>query len=239
MKRKPFILMVLCFMLLCTVALSACNGSEGATKDEVNTQVTTTAQATTATPTTQATEETTAEKTTEENATEKVTAEASKNTVNDNGNSQQSGGPADKVENTKTATVNVGGKDYTVNVGDRIVYTYYLKTPKAIENVQATLTYDNSVLWLRQSSSKEMFPTLSGTIYNANITGTILFNASEPMEGYDFTSKNALVRLEFDVAKEGYTSIATAIEFMDEIGGEPYVSNFSIVGNITSQETLS
>ncbi len=234
MKRKPFVLLALCLMLLCTVTLSACKGSEGATKDEADTQVTTTAQSTTVATTTQATEETTAEK-----ATEAVTTEASKETDNGSGNSQQSGGPADKVENTKTATVNVGGKDYTVNVGDKIVYTYYLKTPKAIENVQATLTYDDSVLKLRQSSSKEMFPTLSGTIYNANVTGTVLFNASEPMEGYDFTSKSALVRLEFDVTKEGYASIATAIEFMDEIGGESYVSNFSIVGDITSQETLS
>ena len=44
---------------------------------------------------------------------------------------------------------------------------------------------------------------------------------------------------EFDVAKEGYTSIATAIEFMDELGGNAYINNYKILGDITCQETIS
>ncbi len=224
MKRKLLSLIGICLVLVCTCVFTACKNTEGTTPDEAVTQSAQVSTTDVTDSTTQPASSETAGRATEakEEYTEAV-----------------QGKPADREEKGKTATVNVGGKDYTVNVGDRIVYTCYLTAPKEIENIQATLTYDDSVLWLRQSSSKEMFPTLSGTIYNANVTGTILFNASEPMEGFDFTGKEALIRLNFDVAKEGYTAIATAIEFMDEIGGTPYIENFNIVGNITLDETLS
>lgn len=231
MKRKPFIILSLCFLLVCTTLLCACKGESGATADEAATEKTTVSQSVT---------ETEIAQTTTENVTTTATEnETSAEKANGDNSYIADAGPADRVETRKTATINTGGKDYTVNVGDRIIYTCYLTTPNPIENIQATLTYDDSVLWLRQSSSKEMFPTLSGTIYNANITGTILFNASEPVEGYDFTEKGTLVRLEFDVAKEGYTSIATAIEFMDELGGNAYINNYKILGDITCQETIS
>lgn len=242
--KKIIAMALLCVMILTLCVFTGCKGSEGATPDEAstNTQVTETT-----TETTQTEAETTATEavTTEAKEENKPQPEKTKPAQNeqtvrpDDGGNSVSGKPADRVESDKTATITVGGKDYTVNVGDRVVYTCYLKTPKAIENIQATLTYDDSVLWLRQGKAKEMFPNLSGTIYNANITGTVLFNATEPMEGYDFTGKGVLVTLNFDVAKEGKTEIATAIEFMDELGGNSYVDNFSIVGNITITETLS
>ena len=242
--KKFFAITLLCVMIAGLCVFTGCKGSEGATADEI--AISTTVADTTEEITTQTESETT--------AAEKATTEAKENTPipqktkpvqneqqirPDDGGNSVSGKPADREESDKTATITVGGKAYTVNVGDRVVYTCYLKTPKAIENIQASLSYDDSVLWLRQGKSKEMFPNLSGTIYNANMTGTVLFNASEPMEGYDFTGKGVLVTLNFDVAKEGNTEIATAIEFMDEIGGNSYVDNFSIVGNITITETLS
>ncbi|MBQ7999791.1 MAG: hypothetical protein IJ298_01065 [Ruminococcus sp.] len=236
MKKKVWIALCLCLVLVCTAALSACKGAEGATQDEVSTSSATSAvQTSTAIVTTATVNDTKAATTASEDAQQTETD-------SDNGNSSDnvlSGAPADRVENTKTSTVNVGGKDYKVTVGDSITYTCYLTTPKAIENIQASLSYDDTVLKLVKSSSKEMFPTLSGTIYNTNLSGGVLFNASEPMEGYDFTAKQVLVQLKFQVIKDGYTSIATAIEFMDEIGGEAYVSNYKITGDITVSEALS
>ncbi len=225
MKKKSLGLTGLCLLLVCTCFFTACKSTEGSTPDEAVTQITQ-GSSTDAINST-ANVPTSAETTVSATPTEKEDTQT------------MQGMPADRDESTKTATINVGGKDYTVNVGDRIVYTCYLTTPKKIENIQATLTYDDSVLWLRQSSSEEMFPMFSSIVYNANVTGRILFNASNPVSGFNFTDKGVVVRLNFDVAKEGYTSIATAIEFMDEIGGTPYIENFNIVGNITIEEALS
>ena len=238
--KKIIAFTLLCVMITSLGIFTGCKGSEGATPDEVSTAVvteTTTEAQTTAANTAASTTEAEVKET--EPKPQKTTPAQNSQSDNNDDSDSVSGKPADRNEKSETATITVGGKNYTVNVGDRIVYTCYLKTPKPIENIQATLTYDDSVLWLRQGKSKEMFPNLSGTIYNANITGTILFNATEPMEGYDFTSKGVLVTLNFDVAKSGSTEIATAIEFMDEIGGNSYVDNFSIVGNITITETIS
>lgn len=223
MKRKLWII-CLCFILVSLSVLTACKGTEGTTPDEAT--VTTTEATQNVTSDTQA--DTTSIETTAE------TTEATTETEEDTPVAR----PADRDETPKYATINVGGSDHTVKVGDRVIYTCYLKTPKAIENIQASLTYDDTILWFRHTSDTEMFPNLGSVIYNANITGKVLFNASN-VSGYDFTGNNTLIRLEFDVAKEGYTSIATAIEFMDEKGGNSYIDNFNIIGDITITETLS
>lgn len=236
MKRKVWIALCLCLVLVCMASLSACRGTDGATQDEVSTSTETTA---TQTQTSTASVTTATDKNTATAETIMNTASQSDADSDNSNDNQISGAPADRVETAKTATVNVGSKDYKVNVGDNITYTCYLTTPKAIENIQASLSYGDDVLKLVKSSSKEMFPTLSGAIYNTSLSGGVLFNASEPMEGYDFTTKQVLVELKFQVVKEGYTSVATAIEFMDEIGGAAYISNYKITGDITVSEALS
>lgn len=224
MKRN-FMLLFLCVMLAVISTLAACKGTEGTTPDEVITSSTETTQNTTVVTEADTTATTATSEATNPESIQQEDAPVTK--------------PVDRDEKPKYATVSVGGTDYTVKVGDRIIYTCYLKTPSAIENIQASVTYDDTALWFRQTSSKEMFPTTSGTIYNTNVTGSVLFNASEPIDGFDFTGNSTLVQLEFDVAKEGYSAIATAIEFMDELGGNPYINNFDIIGNITITETLS
>ncbi|MBQ2943133.1 MAG: hypothetical protein IJD93_00325 [Ruminococcus sp.] len=223
MKRNLW-LVCLCLLLAILGTLTGCKGTEGTTPDEAVTTVT------------DATKTLTSD-TQEITTTPETTAEVTESTEKVDNNTPVAK-PVDRDETPKYATVNVGGQEHSVKVGDRIVYTCYLKTPKAIENIQASLTYDDSILWFRHTSDSEMFPNLGSVIYNANITGRVLFNASN-VAGYNFTDNNTLITLEFDVAKEGYTSIATAIEFMDEKGGNPYIDNFNVIGDVTITETLS
>ncbi len=141
--------------------------------------------------------------------------------------------------NKKPCTITVGDKDYTTYIGDTVTYTFYLKTQKKIENVQASLTYDSTVLELNETTAVEMFPVLgTSCVYNCSLTDTIKFNASN-LSGYDFTSEEVLISVSFKVLKSGYTSVNTAIEYMDEKGGDSYIDKYMIVGDITLREALS
>ncbi len=177
------------------------------------------------------------------NPTEEVTHILSDDTAED---PQENGGDTtdSNVQNApqhteKPCTITVGETDYTASVGDVVTYKFTLKTPEKIENVQAILSYDSATLMLQESNATSMFPVLgSSCVYNSGLSNTIKFNASN-ISGYDFTDEDVLVTVSFKVLRGGSTSINTAIEFMDEKGGEAYIDNFNIIGNITLKETLS
>ncbi|MGN0453408.1 MAG: hypothetical protein ACI4GZ_06400 [Ruminococcus sp.] len=254
MKRKRTLALILALTAVCAVFLTACQSD----KDKPNNETSTSAAASDA--------DLTAVSSAEAAATASATDEEQNNNSSNSGSSHyvnrpdsgsdansgaNSGANADSsdqavsddvngpVSNATHCTITVGNKGYKTELGDTVTYTYYLETPKMIENVQAQTTYTSSLLKLKSTEKDNLFPVLgSSTVFNLHSdVSTIKFNASN-ISGYDFTQKGVLITLKFEVVGKGGASIATAIEIMDEIGGEPYIDHFLTKGDIKCEELL-
>lgn len=239
MKYKKSTLIILSLVFICMLMLTACNGRSDTHTDlnepaaDVSTAPTTAAIASGNTkPSTESASE---NETYPDAAFEKP--ENNHYTGNTSNNTSSNGQGV--INTPKRCTVTVGTKGYVADVGDVITYTCYLKTPAAIEDVQASAYYDSSMLKLKSSDASDIFPVLGGsTVFNAEEKGTVRFNACN-LRGFDFTAKGKLIELKFEVIGNGGTSITTSIEFMDEKGGVAYVDNYAIIGNITLEELLT
>lgn len=135
-------------------------------------------------------------------------------------------------------TVNVDGKAYTAYIGDTVNYVFYLKTPEALEDFQATTNYDSSMLELVKTSTAEMFPIAGeGVVCNTDMPNTIKFNAVN-LSGMDFRGGGNLISLKFRILDSGSVAISTTLEYMDSVKSEPYVSDYRIVGDIEYSEEI-
>ncbi len=271
MKLKKFTALCLCAVLLGSTALTACKKSEpaSATADEVSTtatqatqaettQFTTTAQEETEPPTTGAptTEPETKAPSKADSASNSNSADSSNKPQNNSSSSGNSGSAENKPV---TCVITVDGKDHKVQLEDTLTYTFYLKTPKKIENVQATLNYPGTTLELLdtvlvtdleevsdkgtleklQKEQEEVFPVLkTSVIYNAFNHNIIKFNATN-ISGFDFTKGDYLIKLRFKVISGINGAVSAKIEYMDEVGGNPYVDNFKISKDVEIKEELT
>ncbi len=151
------------------------------------------------------------------------------------GGDSGSGGP---VSSKERLTVTAGTNGYAFDVGSTITYTFDMQTPKAIEDVQAMVSYDSAYLKLKSTDANKMFPVLgTSTIYNANIQNAVKFNAVN-IQGFDFTSKSTLITLQFEIIASGSTAVNTAVEVMTEKGGAPYVENYVKSEGVTFEEYI-
>lgn len=244
MKKNMGLMSILLVLAFFVSMLTACNaGTKSATPDEV---ATTPAAETT----TEAIETTTAAPVATAPSTSKPQNQTSGGSSGGSGHSggNSSGGSTQKPTNPGTnvngepvgpapakCTVTVGSKGYTAELGETFTYVCKLKTPKKIEDIQATLTYDSTMLELIDVK----FPVMGDTpIYNTNLYNEIKFNAIN-LRGFDFTKENDLVTVEFKVIKKGGTAIATAIEVMSEVGtGNAYVNNYVFAEGVVVKETI-
>lgn len=244
MKKNLGLMSILLVLAFFVSMLTACNaGTKNATPDEVAT----TAAAET---TTEAIETTTAAPVATAPPTSKPQSQTSGGSSGGSGHTggNSSGGSTQKPTNPGTdvngepvgpaptkCTVTVGSKGYTAELGETFTYVCKLKTPKKIEDIQATLTYDSAMLELIDVK----FPVMGDTpIYNTNLYNEIKFNAIN-LRGFDFTKENDLVTVEFKVIKKGGTAIATAIEVMSEVGtGNAYVNNYVFAEGVAVKETI-
>jgi len=138
----------------------------------------------------------------------------------------------------KYCNIIVDEETYTVMVGDTIDYVFNLKTPEALEDFQATTNYDGGMLELADADTATMFPVAgSGVICNTDIQNTIKYNAVN-ITGMDFTEGGIFVTFRFTVLDEGNTAISTTLEYMDSVKGEPYVSDYKIVGDFQYSEEI-
>ncbi|MBR3988072.1 MAG: hypothetical protein IKK10_02075 [Clostridia bacterium] len=97
-------------------------------------------------------------------------------------------------------------------------YYVYMKTPEKIENIQAIVTYDESVLEFVSCS----FPNIQEPTYNPAGDGNIYFNASNVTDGMDFTKEAVLVQVEFKIIADAEVKAGIVIEEMTEFFGESY-----------------
>ncbi|MBR3988204.1 MAG: hypothetical protein IKK10_02755 [Clostridia bacterium] len=232
MNRRKIIALVCCGAIALSVILGGC-GKSDSTPDEVETtpavstevSVTTTAPATKAPKTEEITKAHT-EAQTQAQQEEVFIPDYNYDVEDDYDNSDE------------PCTVNVDGKTYTCYIGDVVNYVFYLKTPEALEDFQATTNYDSSTLELIESSAKEMFPVAGEiVIYNTDILNSVKFNAVN-LNGMDFTNGGNLVSLKFKVIDSGSAAISTTLEYMDSVKSEPYVNDFRIVGDIKYSEEI-
>ena len=231
MNRRKIIALVCSLAIVVSLGLSGCGKSES-TPDEADTipETLTSALVTSTAPEkeTKATESAT--KATEDNITEDPVEGIYIPDYNYE---------TEQDDNSyEPCTVNVDGKAYTCYIGDTINYVFYLKTPEALEDFQATTNYDSSMLELIDTSAKEMFPVAGDiVIYNTDILNSIKFNAVN-LNGMDFSSGGHLISLKFKVLDSGSAAISTTLEYMDSVKSEPYVNDFRIVGDITYSEEI-
>lgn len=227
MKKSRKILCILCVFAALCLMLTGCKVGTGSTPDEIPTTEGSTSDTTLAT----------VAEPSEDIQTDVPENQGGQTSSNENsGNNPGDGGPVSS--NTDRLTITTGNKGYAFDVGSVVTYTFSMQTPKKIEDVQAVVSYDSAYLKLKSADVTKMFPVLGGsTIYNTNIQNTVKFNAVN-IQGFDFTSKNALVTLQFEIIGKGATSVNTAVEVMTEKGGAPYVENFIIADGVTFEQTI-
>ncbi|MDO5124298.1 MAG: hypothetical protein Q4D44_06500 [Eubacteriales bacterium] len=242
MKKSKFLALVLVSVLVCSCVLTACNKQQE-----------TPTNGTTATQTVSPTDENTTDNPDAQAETGKPNSGSSTQNSGNNTSNQGNNASIEEEEgipgvtagkptsdtgstaNPTRCTITAGTQGYTKNVGETFTYTCNMKTPKKIEDVQATLTYDGTMLRLISVS----FPvTDSATVYNENIQNEVKFNAVN-LQGFDFTKKGGcLVTAQFEVLKKGGTSISTAVEVMSEVGtGNAYVTNYKLADGVKITES--
>ncbi len=245
MKSQKVLAFCLCILILCSLILAACG------KDK-NTQTTTADEVKITTETaandsyeniTESSEKviTTAPATitisTEVSTTvpEKTTAAPKDEKPQQNNNS--SAGPVESKP--MTCTITVDEKDYTVEKDSIVTYTYYLKTPKMIENVQASVIYTPNCLQLIEEDIEKNLPIVhNGAIINIGNPGVVNYNSIN-LSGFDFREEGVLVTLKFKVIFGGTGAIANSIAFMDEKGAEvAYVDNYKMSKDIKVREEI-
>lgn len=249
MKKNLGLMSILLVLVLSVSLLTACNaGTKSSTPDEVTT--TAAAETTTEAIATDTTAPaTTAPSTSKpQNQTSGGSSDSSGHSGGNSSGGNSSGGSTQKPTNPginvngepvgpapAKCTVTVGSKGYTAELGETFTYVCKLQTPKKIEDIQATLTYDSAMLELVDVK----FPVMGDTpIYNTNLYNEIKFNAIN-LRGFDFTKENDLVTVEFKVIKKGGTAIATAIEVMSEVGtGNAYVNNYVFAEGVEVKEVI-
>lgn len=249
MKSKSIFVFCLCLLLCCSLFLTACNKEYSSQKASADTVTTTSAVSTedeamqliTGIETTSEVSTSTEAPTTEAQTTvpKKTTAPQKQETPqqNNDGGNNSSAGPVDSKP--MTCTITVGEKDLKAEYGDVLTYTYYLKTPKMIENVQAAVNYTPNCLQLIDDKIETTLPVIhSGAIINTENQGVVKYNAIN-ISGFDFREEGVLITLRFKVIFGGSGAIVNAIEFMDEKGAEvAYVDNFKISDKIKIREEL-
>ena len=145
------------------------------------------------------------------------------NNNNENSSNNNSGG---NNSNNASGTLKIDGKNYTV--GDTIVCTLSIKTPDLIENFQGQIHYDTK--YLECNKARFIGEARGGSVLNYKTNpGTIKFNGSSGVSGYDYTDGGAMMEITYTV-KAGGSSTPTAtweiVRKLSESGsGMNYISN--------------
>lgn len=115
-------------------------------------------------------------------------------------------------EEIPVTTLVVDGTEY--NVGDTFRFNIDLETLRWILNAQYTMNFDASKLQIKSVE----YPTVTEAGINvvdniSNESGFFTFNFTDVTNGVDFTIRNVLATLEFEVVGTGETSLKNAGKF--------------------------
>lgn len=129
-------------------------------------------------------------------------------------------------------------KTFDVKKGDKVTYTMYLSdVPDPVAGTDASIYYNPEYLKLVECEA----PKLSSFLYNnkpgGQITGEIIFNASDGVNGMNFKKKNVFITAQFEAVKSGKTSIEYIIRFLYDIyfdskEGHDYIKVYVLTSDI-------
>lgn len=115
-------------------------------------------------------------------------------------------------EEIPVTTLVVDGTEY--NVGDTFRFNIDLETLRWILNAQYTMNFDASKLQIKSVEYPTVTEAGIGVIDNiSNESGFFTFNFTDVTNGVDFTIRNVLATLEFEVVGTGETSLKNAGKF--------------------------
>lgn len=152
------------------------------------------------------------------------------------------------------ATVQIGESSFECSQGDTLTYTINMTTPKAIENGQFIVYYPGSCLTVKSVTFNENIFGGDKPILNTAVENEIDFNFSKT-DGYDFTAKSELVKVEFEVTGTGTGKVnisdkaeeiivcdvddedITAQVAFEEVGSVPSAETEPATGDVTQPET--
>lgn len=160
---------------------------------------------------------------------------SSSNNNNGNNSNNNSG---NNNNNNASGTLKIDGKSY--NVGDTIICTLSIKTPDLIENFQGQIHYDTK--YLECNRARFIGEARGGSVLNFRTNpGTIKFNGSSGVSGYDYTDGGTMMEITYTVKAGGSTTPTTSWEIVRKLSesgsGMNYISNGKPSKGMTS--TLS
>lgn len=243
MKPTKVLSLLLCVLMLCTIVLVGCNKKENASSSSTPDEASSVATILNETEVSSSAEPIT-EPVTSTEAEAKETTKPKETILSDkadNGNSDNNSdaGPVDSQEQKPmTCTVTVADKDYTYKLGEKFTYTCYLKTPCAIEDIQAQVLYSGNQLKLVSTDAEQIFPVMSDyAVFNLDNPGIIKYNATR-YKGIGFDTEEVLVSLTFEVIFGGTASVTNSIEVMTGTDETLYADNFTLHDEIKIRETI-
>lgn len=111
-----------------------------------------------------------------------------------------------------TETLNVDGTEY--KVGETVKFNVDLETMRWIMNAQFSLKFDPTKLQLKSAKYPAVQDAGIDVVDNiSNETGFFTFNFTDVEKGVDFTTKNNMAALEFEVVGTGETSLKNNAKF--------------------------
>lgn len=131
------------------------------------------------------------------------------------------------------AELNINGA--SANVGDTVTYTLNLAdVPSPVAGIQLSVYYDSEYLEL--DADKLSCAGFPGYLANTSVNGEVMMNATEGVEGYDFTEKTEIISLTFTVLKSGSTNITYYIYDLYDIyeyGPGDYLKTYTLTSDIS------
>lgn len=133
---------------------------------------------------------------------------SSSSNKNDSSSAANSSSGSSSGSKVNSSVCRVDGQKF--KVGDTIVCTYRLSTPKTLENYQGTIKYDSKCL--KATKAKLESPAKTGGIINYKNSGRIDFNGINIGDGYDYTKGGKFLTVTYEVLSGG--TVNTSIDWV-------------------------
>lgn len=120
--------------------------------------------------------------------------------------------------------INCDSRTYSANIGDTVTFVTELKAEDLFENIHIELDYPDDYLSLNvPEKGKQAFPNMYGMVYNFEGRNSLVIMTAVDVYGFDFTSRQVLAQLEFEVVKAGEIDLDLHFQDMSKCRSEGFV----------------
>ena len=115
---------------------------------------------------------------------------------------------------TAKSTITSDASQTYTSDSKQVTVTYYFQSAKKLINAEGVLTYDPAVLKPAATTTEQsLVPYLRNISVNLGLSGgRITFNASDPQNPVDFTTKDVFLTITFDIIGTGDTTVNMDID---------------------------